>query len=320
MPGWQEFVVDPLSNFITFVAGGVGGYAIAILLVTLAIRLVLLPLTMKGMRAQRKMQAVQPKLQALKARARGNKQREQQMMMELYKTEGINPLSGCLPMLLQMPVWLGMYGALLTLANCVVPGAAPLPSSRMAADAIADCAASPGGHILLDENFLWFNLALPDATFDLPFLPESFAFGYISVMAILSGLVFFLQTYMTPIPAAAGGPGFASSMQSAMKFMPVFFMFIGWMFFSAFLLYWVWTGLIQVIQQFFFSGLGKLEDRLSPGAVRFLTTLGAGRFAGVPVTAPASVEVVAEAIETDDPKPEKPKTRRRRRKRRRKRG
>ncbi len=317
MPGWQPYVIDPLTNFIIAVSGSVGGYAIAIILVTLAVRLLLLPLTMKGMRAQRKMQLVQPKLQALKARARGDKKREQQMMMELYKKEGINPLSGCLPLLLQMPVWLAMYGALLTLGNCIIPGADAIPVSRTSANALADCAAS-GGRILLDENFLWFNLAVPDATFDLPFLPETWSFAYISVMAILSGGVFFLQTYMTPIPAAASSGGMAASIQSAMKFMPVFFMFIGWLFFSAFLLYWVWTGIIQVVQQFFFSGLGKLEDRLSPGAVQFLTRLGAGRYAGV--TPSGTVEVNIDDIEVDEPPPEKPRTRKRRRRRRRKRG
>ena len=68
MPGWQEFVIDPLTGLVTAIAGGVGGYAIAIILITLAIRLLLLPLTMKGMRAQRKMQTVQPMLQAARAR------------------------------------------------------------------------------------------------------------------------------------------------------------------------------------------------------------------------------------------------------------
>ena len=316
MPGWQQFVIDPLTGFVSLLADNVGGYAIAILLVTLGVRLLLLPLTMKGMRAQRKMQIVQPKLAAIKARARGNKQREQQMTMELYKKEGVNPIAGCLPMLLQMPVWLAMYGALLTLSHCITPGGS-IDLGRSASNALSVCSAE-GGFILLDEAFLWFNLAEPDKTILLTFLPESFPYGYISVMAILSGIVFFLQTYMTPTPAAASSTGFAASMQSAMKFMPVFFMFIGWIFFSAFLLYWVWTGIIQVVQQFFFSGLGKLEDRLSPGTVRFLESLGAGRFAGV--TPSGTIEVVPDDIEIDEPPPEQRKTRKRRRRRRRKRG
>ena len=316
MPGWQEFVVDPLSGFITTIADNVGSYGIAILLVTLAVRLVLLPLTVKGLRAQRKMQVVAPKIQAVKARARGNKQREQQMTMEIYKKEGINPLAGCLPLLLQMPVWLAMYGGLLTLGHCVTPNGV-IDLGRGAGDALATCAAQ-GGQIPLDEMFLWFNLAEPDATFNIPFLPETWP-AYISVMAILSGVTFFLQSYMTPTPTIAGSGGFAGSMQSAMKFMPVFFMFIGWFFFSAFLLYWVWTGVIQIAQQFFFSGLGKLEDRLSPGTVRFLNRLGAGRYAGATPSGP--VEVEFDSLDIEEPKEEKkPKTRKRRRRRRRKRG
>lgn len=315
MPGWQDFVVDPLSEFITFVADASGGYAMAIIIVTLGVRLLLLPLTVKGLRAQRKMQGVQPKLQALKAQARGNKQREQQMMMELYKKEGINPLSGCLPMLLQMPVWLAMYGALLTLGHCIT-ATGVLDLGQGAGGSLASCAAK-GGRIALDEAFLWFNLAEPDATWRIP-IAGAPNWAYISVMAIMSGVVFFLQTYMTPMPTAAGSTGFAASMQSAMKFMPIFFMFIGWFFFSAFLLYWVWTGIIQVVQQFFFSGLGKLENRLSPRAVQFLNGLGAGRFAGVAVS--STVDIETEVLDLETPSPEKPKTRRRKRKRRRKRG
>ena len=318
MPGWQPFVVDPLMNLITLIANGLGSYAIAILLVTLVIRLVLLPLSVKGLRAQRGMQLLAPKIQAVKARARGNKQREQQMTMELYKKEGISPLSGCLPLLLQMPIWLAMYGALLTLGdNCVGTPEGVVSVGRTATNALADCAGM-GGHILLDEQFLWFNLAEPDKTFPLPFLPDDFIFSYFSVMAVLSGVTFFLQSYMTPTPTAGSAGGMAASMQSVMKFMPVFFMFIGWMFFSAFLLYWVWTGLIQIVQQFFFSGLGKLEDRLSPGTVQFLTRLGAGRYAGA--TPAATGEVDFESLDIEEPKPQKKtRTRKRRRRRRRKR-
>ncbi len=318
MPGWQDFVVDPLSNFITLIADAVGSYGISILLITLAIRLVLLPLSVKGLRAQRAMQGLQPKLQAVKARARGNKQREQQMTMELYKKEGINPLSGCLPLLLQMPVWLAMYGGLLTLGHCVTDlGIQDMGRGGPGSDVLTACAAV-GGSIPIDENFLWFNLAQPDATFDIPFLPESWP-AYISVMAILSGITFFLQSYMTPPPATAGSGGVAASMQSVMKFMPVFFMFIGWFFFSAFLLYWVWTGIIQIVQQFFFSGLGKLENHLSPGSIRFLTRMGAGRYAGV--TPADTGEVDFESLDIEGPPPEKKtRTRKRRRRRRRKRG
>ncbi len=318
MPGWQNFVVDPLSNFIILIADNVGSFGIAILLITLAIRLVLLPLSVKGLRAQRAIQTLQPKLQVVKDRARGNKQREQQMTMELYKKEGINPLSGCLPLLVQMPVWLAMYGGLLTLGHCATDaGIVDMGRGGPGSDVLIACAAA-GGSIPIDEQFLWFNLAQPDATFDIPFLPESWP-AYISVMALLSGVTFFLQSYMTPTPTTAGSGGIAASMQSVMKFMPVFFVFIGWFFFSAFLLYWVWTGLIQIVQQFFFSGLGKLENNLSPGTVRLLTRLGAGRYAGA--TAEVAGEVDFESLDIEEPKPEKKvRTRKRRRRRRRKRG
>src|SRR3990172_5667872 len=119
MPGWQQFVVDPLANLLTAMAGAMGGYGIAIIVFTVVIRLALLPLTLKQLRSQRRMQDLQPKIAALKKQAKGDRQKESQLTMELYKQEGVNPMAGCFPVLIQMPVLLGLYGALLTVTNCV---------------------------------------------------------------------------------------------------------------------------------------------------------------------------------------------------------
>jgi YidC/Oxa1 family membrane protein insertase len=90
----------------------VGNYGLAIVLLTVAIRLALWPLNTKQTLSMRRMQAVQPKMKLLQERHKGDPQKMQQEVMKLYSESGLNPLAGCLPMLAQIPIFLGLYGAL----------------------------------------------------------------------------------------------------------------------------------------------------------------------------------------------------------------
>jgi YidC/Oxa1 family membrane protein insertase len=90
----------------------VGNYGLAIVLLTVAIRLALWPLNTKQTLSMRRMQAVQPKMKLLQERYKGDPQKMQQEVMKLYSESGLNPLAGCLPMLAQIPIFLGLYGAL----------------------------------------------------------------------------------------------------------------------------------------------------------------------------------------------------------------
>ena len=134
---WQTWAVDPLSSVLTFIQDVVGSYAIAIVLFTIAIRLLMIPLTLRQIRSQRAMQTLQPEIAQLRKRHKGEQQRVSQEMWKLYKQHGVSPFSGCLPLVIQLPVLLALYGGILTL------------SSRG----------------LLNEQFLWFNLAREDSTF-----------------------------------------------------------------------------------------------------------------------------------------------------------
>ena len=211
MPGWQEFVIDPLSAALTGLADSVGGFGIAIVLMTLAIRVLIFPLSVRGIRAQRRIQVLQPKVNEVKRRARGDRQKESQLTMALYREHGVSPMSGCLPLLLQMPVLLAMYGALLTVGTCIGADGIRIDQGVMGlgADSYSNCAAA-GGSVPLDEDFLWFNLAQIDRTIEFLFLPEWWPtpLTYISVLAILGGLTFWLQTYMAqPVQEPTGSAG-----------------------------------------------------------------------------------------------------------------
>lgn len=113
---WNEFIVWPLVSFIKFFADMFSSYAIGIIVVTIIIRLVILPLTIKQIKSSKKMQEMQPKLKELQAKYSSKdaatQQKYQQEMMQLMQTSGVNPLAGCLPIFIQMPILIGFYHAI----------------------------------------------------------------------------------------------------------------------------------------------------------------------------------------------------------------
>lgn len=139
-------IVVPLQNLLTifydFLCGlGIENYGVAIILLTIAIKMVLFPFTYKALRSMKAMQTLQPKMQELQKKYKNDSQRLNMEMAKLYKEEGINPLAGCLPMLLQMPFLIGIFYAIRDFQYIAPP------------------------------NFLWIqNLAEADHTYVLPVL------------------------------------------------------------------------------------------------------------------------------------------------------
>ncbi|KKB37472.1 YidC family membrane integrase SpoIIIJ [Bacillus thermotolerans] len=141
---WNEFIVYPLSFFIIKTAELVGGYGWAIIIVTVIIRLVILPLMVKQTKNSRAMQKLQPEMQKLKEKYKSKdavtQQKLQQETMQLFQQYNVNPLAGCFPLLIQMPIIFGIYQAI------------------MRTDAIKQ------------DTFLWFDLGSPDPIFLLPLI------------------------------------------------------------------------------------------------------------------------------------------------------
>ncbi|MCA0988768.1 YidC family membrane integrase SpoIIIJ [Guptibacillus algicola] len=116
---WSVYVVLPLSQLLTFFADltGDGNYGLSIIIVTIIIRLVLLPLMIKQTKSSRAMQDLQPQMKELREKYSSKDQKTQQQlqqeMMQLFQKNGVNPLAGCLPILVQMPILLGFYHAIM---------------------------------------------------------------------------------------------------------------------------------------------------------------------------------------------------------------
>jgi YidC/Oxa1 family membrane protein insertase len=119
---WQAFIgviATALTTFANLIDGmGIPySWGFAIILFTLVIKLLTMPLTLQQLRASKAMQALQPEIQKLQKKYKGDREKMSQAQMELYKEAGVNPLGGCLPMLVQLPIWFALYRALFQLAE-----------------------------------------------------------------------------------------------------------------------------------------------------------------------------------------------------------
>ncbi len=111
--GFFTFIAKPVFIFLKYIHSIVGNWGWSIVLITLIIRLVLYPLTYKGMVSMNKLKELSPRIKKIQADYKGNPQKMNAKMMELYKKEGANPMGGCLPMLMQIPVFFAIYRVLL---------------------------------------------------------------------------------------------------------------------------------------------------------------------------------------------------------------
>ncbi|WP_442597273.1 YidC family membrane integrase SpoIIIJ [Neobacillus sp. D3-1R] len=148
---WNEYIVYPLSWFIVKVAETFGGsFGLSIILVTIIVRLAILPLMIKQTKSSKAMQALQPEMAALKEKYSSKDQKTQQKLqqetMQLFQKHGVNPLAGCFPLVIQMPVLIGFYHAI----------------SRT--------------REIAEHSFLWFDLGSPDPFYILPLVAGATTF------------------------------------------------------------------------------------------------------------------------------------------------
>lgn len=120
--GWFTFIAKPMFAFLNLLYGYIGNWGWAIVVLTLVIRIVLFPLTYKGMLSMNKLKDLAPKVKELQAKYKGDPQKLNMHMMELYKKNGANPMGGCLPILMQIPIFFAIYRVLL---NAIELKAAP---------------------------------------------------------------------------------------------------------------------------------------------------------------------------------------------------
>ena len=227
-----------ISGLVLLYALLFSNFGLSILLFTGIIRLVTLPLTLRQLRQTRMMSLLQPKMKALQAKYAGDRQRIGQETMRMYREAGINPL-GCLgPMLIQFPIWIGLYQALIV----TLPGT---PESLVnLSQQLYGWLPAVHAVVPLNSNFLWLDLAKPDS------LP---------VMAVLVGTSTWIQQKMTIVPSA--DPRQASTNRMLLWMLPLMLAFFTFQFPSGLAVYWVASNAIGVGIQYFISGWGPLFAR-----------------------------------------------------------
>jgi YidC/Oxa1 family membrane protein insertase len=217
---------------------------VAIILLTVAVGVLLFPLTLKQTRSMKAMQELQPELKRLQKEYAGDKQGMQQATMDLYKERGVNPAAGCLPLVLQMPVWFALYQVLRSFSLTTVEDASAfvLRGSHLQAD-IASMGVAQGAPW---KNFLWMDLGTsPRTGFELgwvTFIP------YVIAVLLVMATAWYQQVQTTPKQkdgqSVAQQPG-----QAILKIFPVFFGFISFTLPAGLVVYFAASSLFRIGQQ-----------------------------------------------------------------------
>jgi YidC/Oxa1 family membrane protein insertase len=214
--GWAAMIAVPFVHALNFFHRFAPNYGVDIILLTIAIRLLLLPVSLKSQRSMLKMQRLAPQVERLREKHKDDQQRLNREMMDLYRRNHVSPLGGCLPTLLQLPIFIGLYEALL---NAVELRHAPF--------------------------ILWIHdLSAPECLTipHMPALPFT-SCGGIPVLVLLMGLSAFVQQRMAPQPVDP-------SQQRMMTWMPLAFTLLFLNFPSGLTLYYFFTNLLGVVQQY----------------------------------------------------------------------
>jgi len=228
---WSLVALDPLLNSLIALSTMIGqNFGLAIIILTVIVRAILFPLTLKQTQSTKVMQALQPKIQEIQKKYQRNQQKLQQEMMLVYKEAKINPLGCIWPMLIQMPIWIALY-------QSITLGLAATPQSLLDLSNHLYSWPLVTQSIPLNEKFLWLELSKPD-----PYL----------ILAILVGASMWVQQKMvTPPPT---DPRQQSMTQMTTLMMPLMFGMFTLSFPSGLALYWAASNIIGIIMQYFISG------------------------------------------------------------------
>ena len=220
--GWFGFLAKPLLDFLKWLNGYFHNYGISIIVITIIIRLAFLPLTVRTMvsmkQMQVKMEKIKPKMDALKEKFKDDKAKQNSELMKLYSSHGINPLSslgGCLPLLIQLPVFIALYDVFLHSID------------------------------LRHSSFLWItDLSEPETLFDIPGIGIPFR-----ILPLVMGASWYVSQKMTPM-AATGSEQMQLQMKM-MQFMPIIFTVLFWSLPSGLILYWTVSNILSIGQQLY---------------------------------------------------------------------
>ena len=222
--GWFYFITKPMFLAMDFFFRLLGNFGLAILMVTVLVKVIFFPLANKAYASMAKMKAVQPQMMALRERYANDKAKQQQELMELYKREKINPLGGCLPIVIQIPVFFALYKVLFV---TIEMRHAPFFGW------IHDLSAQDPTNL-----FNLFGLIPVDPTI----LPLFGPFLHMGIWPIIMGITMWVQMKLNPAP-----PDPTQAM--IFNWMPLLFTFMLASFPAGLVIYWAWNNLLSVVQQ-----------------------------------------------------------------------
>ena len=235
----QQLLGDALNFFYQIIPN----LGVSIMLLTILLSLLMFPLTLKQTRSMRGMQEIQPEVKRLQKELKGDREELNKQLMALYQEKGVNPAAGCLPLIIQMPIWFALFSVLRNTKEYIqVP---------------------PGGDI--NTQFLGMDLTLSPSKA----IPDAFSSGdilaaipYIILLIFIVAAGFYQQYQTTQIRSSNGEAvektAQQQSMQTAMKIMPLFFGFITWSLTSGLGIYFATSSVFRIGQQ---SLIFWLDDR-----------------------------------------------------------
>ncbi|AIQ44470.1 YidC/Oxa1 family membrane protein insertase [Paenibacillus sp. FSL R7-0297] len=235
---WQSNVVYYFAIALdTFAKWFNGQYGLAVLVMVIIVRTLILPLTMKQVKSSRAMQAIQPELEKIKKKYKDEPEKVQQETMRLFQENKVNPMAGCLPLIVQMPIFIALYNSIYY-----------NPDLRL-------------------HDFLWLQLGKPDHLFILPLLAAATTFIQTRMM-----------TKMNPVQQQ--GP-----MQFMMMVYPVLIFIMSYNFPSALPLYWFYSNLYTIIQNYFlYRNNDKHKAAIAAAGATASATAGNGKAKEVNLT------------------------------------
>ena len=236
---WSLIILNPVLNGLIALSSILfHNFGLAIIVLTIVVRLILLPLTLRQLNSTKAMQNMQPRIQELQKKYGKNQQKLRQEMMKLYKEAGVNPLGCIWPMLVQFPVWIALYQSIMRALATAPENLLDLSYHLYSWQVISQA-------IPLNPHFLWLDLGRPDSTF---------------FLAIMVGATMWVQQKMTTAPSLDPRQSSMNNMMTLM--MPLMFALFTITFPSGLALYWAASNVIGIgIQYFIGGGWGYLKFR-----------------------------------------------------------
>ena len=229
---WDLIILSPMINILIIVSSALfNNFGLSIIVLTIIVRGVTTPLTLKQLRSTKALQELQPKMAELHQKYGKDKQKLAQEQMRMYKESGVNPAGCLLPMLIQLPIWISLFQSIIRVLAIVPEDFLKLSGHLYSAWP------QVFSLVPLNSRFLWLDLAVPDRFLLLP---------------ILVGGTMWLQQKM--VTSKTGDPKQQAQSQMMLWIMPLMFAFLTLQFPSGLALYWVISNVISIGMQYFITG------------------------------------------------------------------